>query len=136
MTTTYEMPTNYQKLVSIATEVREAILRIADSEKLTGYCGIASYALSKRLDELGFKNSIWEGDYKGWGHAWVVCDGYIVDITATQFDLPEIYVIKAYGKGCGYRPMHLMENYEDFECWDKGCRPNHKLQREINAIIR
>lgn len=132
------MMTEVQIIMSMAKKVREAVLKIAVTDDLKGYCAIASVALSKELDRLGYKNSIWEGEFRGDGHAWVICNGNIIDITASQFKgMPEIYIEQAYKKGCGYKPLYKITDIKnDFADWEPSCRPTEYNQGKINEIIR
>jgi hypothetical protein len=52
------------------------------SETLCGMCAIASADVFRRLKVAGFKPEIW---FKP-DHSFVHVKGYIVDVTATQFD--------------------------------------------------
>jgi len=54
---------------------------------LQGWCGVASYILTKTLKSCGFKPRMVYGLYEFLDeeHVWVEVDGYIVDITASQF---------------------------------------------------
>lgn len=48
---------------------------------LAGMCAICSVELADRLKKEGFSPSI----AKNGNHTFVICDGYLIDITATQF---------------------------------------------------
>jgi len=52
-----------------------------------GACGFMSYAMYLLLRRLGEKPklAVAGGIYVGCSHCWVEVDGYIVDLTATQF---------------------------------------------------
>ena len=51
---------------------------------LCGMCAIAAGELHKRLTHAGFDSKIALRN-KNFGHAFVICEGHIVDVTATQF---------------------------------------------------
>lgn len=50
---------------------------------LTGMCAVASYDLFIRLKSAGFKPEYILGDC----HAFIICNGYLIDTTATQFNI-------------------------------------------------
>lgn len=54
---------------------------------LQGWCGVASYILTKTLKSCGFDARMVYGLYENLGeeHVWVEVEGHIVDITASQF---------------------------------------------------
>ena len=52
---------------------------------LCGMCAIASAELHKRLTAAGFSAAIAFRNTADEGHAFVICDELIVDVTATQF---------------------------------------------------
>lgn len=84
-------------LAKIARQKTETLSRIERGvPNLTGYCGVAS----KYLETLANKNGIYPqfvaGIFQSYnriidryglvsGHSWLEHDGYIIDITATQF---------------------------------------------------
>lgn len=69
---------------------------------LGGSCGFSSVVLNRVLNLAGYNSHLVIGDYKLSGHAWVEinqlrgkrADPYIVDITASQFGLPDIVIDK------------------------------------------
>ena len=103
-----------QRLLTIATEVRAFLEphwadwhQHAGSPRLRtlsqGTCGRSSLVLRDVLRAKGFSamliaGSPSEGPQGFWfegawhGHAWVECDGWIVDVTADQFDAPPVIV--------------------------------------------
>lgn len=62
---------------------------------LMGLCAIASGELWKRLNAAGIDARIyqfkreWEG-----GHCWVEAEGYLIDVTGSQFQYPKIIIRK------------------------------------------
>lgn len=71
----------------VANQIREAFEKIATQEggssDLCGFCDRASVQLflaAKRHNIDGVKIVC------GWGHVYNIYDGYVVDVTATQFD--------------------------------------------------
>ena len=73
-----------------------------DPDSLTGCCAIASYLLHRTLTHLGIKSTLTMGRFfvngrPSWdddanehcNHCWVVVDGQIVDVTASQFGCPD-----------------------------------------------
>src|SRR3990167_11485989 len=76
---------------SVARRVRRYLDRVAIedgfSEDLNGLCGKAAAILYHALEHAGFNPKI----AHTLGHAFVLCEGYIVDVTATQFGQPDQY---------------------------------------------
>lgn len=60
---------------------------------LGGACAIASAFIFNALEQAGYEAAI----VSGRGHTFVVCEGWLVDITATQFGQPGI-VVRDYEK--------------------------------------
>lgn len=127
--------------------VRQAILYVIEEndflllpstkKNLRGWCGVASVILAKELKEVGINATVWEGEYSGMPHTWIIVNNYIVDITATQFGLEEVYITKAYNKGCKYWPIDKLEpTYEAFEGWFENERPSEVLCQRIRNAIR
>lgn len=60
----------------------------------SGCCGITSELLGDYLNSMGVGTFeyVW-GELEGASHAWLECDGVIVDITSDQFEgRPSIYI--------------------------------------------
>lgn len=55
-------------------------------------CLVCSWVLDRILKAFGIKSELCIGEFDGCGHAFVMVGNHIVDITATQFLLPEIYI--------------------------------------------
>lgn len=100
-----------------AYKVRAAVEQLATDEynehsegfncpsTLSGFCARASAMLSWELDRVGISNKIVYSS----GHLYIECEGYVVDVTATQFDSkfgrtlirPQFYMAK--WSGCWWR---------------------------------
>jgi hypothetical protein len=57
-------------------------------QHLAGYCGYGSVLVWKRLKEAGRKPQMVQGH----GHWFTICDGMLVDVTATQFGQSKVVV--------------------------------------------
>ncbi len=55
-------------------------------------CLVCSWVLEKVLKAHGFKAELCIGKYDNMHHAFVLVDGFVVDITATQFRNPEVVI--------------------------------------------
>jgi hypothetical protein len=77
------------QIKKIAIGVRQWALRhrnkIDADPDLCGMCAIAAGELHKRLSAAGLDSTIALRNSSDEGHAFVICEGYIVDVTATQF---------------------------------------------------
>lgn len=128
----------------IAKRVREAVEKIVpkliskyEQERsphygtnLTGLCGISSFILKKAFEKYGYKaNLVYGNFYQQGGHAWIECDGFIWDITATQFGEKEkVLITHLYDERYIYaEPM----NVTDFRYWSNCQKPTLSLVREI-----
>lgn len=86
----------FQKIMEVAYVIRRVFEEIEKEEykpyNLGGYCSRASEQLHAACERLGLKGvELW----CGYGHAYNVYDGKIIDITATQFNSkrPKVYCI-------------------------------------------
>jgi hypothetical protein len=92
-------PSSLNEITRLAGEVREAAKELAidiyqeehgaaDPFDLCGMCAIASYALEQVLFDHGYESEFILAildDPRPCSHCWVEIDGWIIDITATQF---------------------------------------------------
>ena len=94
-----------KRIVTFAKAVRKACENAGNKgiinvrKDLCGACAIASYALYFKLKKEGYKPQFILGLYDNilpiFGqHCWVKLSGNYIDVTATQFDLPKIYISK------------------------------------------
>lgn len=82
-----------QKIKKIALQVRQWCEKVNNDYNLfdddfAGMCGIASVYLYKQLKKHGMRPKIVENN----AHCFIVCEGYIVDVTATQFGYRRVFV--------------------------------------------
>jgi hypothetical protein len=84
---------------SLAAQVRERVAEWVErapsiEPDLGGACAIASYALWRVLRARGFPAVfVFQADSE-LAHCWVELNGYVVDITATQFGGPPIAIFR------------------------------------------
>ncbi len=95
------MPNSLPEFKSIAKTMRMAVDAWIAARKgwgnSVGLCIPAALALCEALGRLGYSSSVVRGHYQvgkvePLGHAWVECDGMIIDLTADQFNLPTVHV--------------------------------------------
>lgn len=81
---------NEHKLREIAARARKEFIKknTTYDRSLLGACGEASVFLAQMLKNEGFNPKIVLGN----GHFFVVCDGLLVDITASQFGEDDVVV--------------------------------------------
>lgn len=83
------------------------------SKDLCGFCARGSAILFNELKKRNYEPKIIEGD----GHFYIECNGYIIDITATQFgDFSKVVVRKklsTYMKNLGY--WNVLNKYNSIE---------------------
>jgi hypothetical protein len=94
------------KIREIGTRVRNLCLKKYEkrfSSSLAECCAIASGRLYKELVKEGFKPVIVETTYTDrneeddYGHCYILVDGYVLDVTATQFGQSEPVCLFKYG---------------------------------------
>ena len=77
------------QIKAIATDVRQWAESRAEGGygegDLCGWCAIASGELFRKLQKAGIESEIFLHESKSLGHAFVVTQDYVVDVTATQF---------------------------------------------------
>jgi len=132
-----------KNLVDIAQLTREMCLRFVESQDAANFdfycskdlscmCFAASQLLQAQLIQTGYDAHIFECNYYVWGHAWVQCDGKIIDITHSQFGTPDILIVDIgykESKECEYDRGVLLVNDE----WT----PRQKLSEEqIKKILQ
>lgn len=82
------------RLKKMAKEVREELIKLAPifygvpAKTLCGLCGFGSAMLFERFKKEGLDVQI----ANAVGHWFVVCEGFLVDVTATQFGQAKICV--------------------------------------------
>lgn len=77
-----------EKFFRIAKAERQKCRYMCTWPKLTARCAACSHKLFKRLKELGYKPQI----IVNYWHCFVLCQGYLLDITASQFDTYDVDV--------------------------------------------
>jgi len=86
---------DWQEIGSVAAAVREWAERMQAelghwADDLGGMCAVASYELFLALRRRGFDAAFAHNR----GHAFVIVDDHVIDITATQFDETEAVLIR------------------------------------------
>ncbi len=120
------------QLVKIATEVREWAedwnkLHDMFSYDLCGMCAIAAAELHRALVLNGYEPLIIVSEDNGACHCFVVCDGYLLDVTATQFGefYNEPVVVLPYNKSTKSQlyhygnPTYILENSHQLKVYQR-----------------
>ena len=92
------------EVIDLAHKVRIAVEELANNleptwmiykEDLAGMCAIASRALCTVLRSHGYRAKFVLAQYGLGSHCWVELDGWIIDITATQFEsnYPPVHIV-------------------------------------------
>ena len=126
-------PITRQRLRRIAFRLRLKLEKDKSLEKnMWGACGIASILLSKRLSRMDIPHQIaYSGD-----HAFVLThNGYIVDVTATQFDGPRTVVRKS-SLGRQWSVNETFDTWQEFEIENSTWTPNSQYQRYIENRLK
>jgi hypothetical protein len=112
-----------------------------DPDDLAGACAIASYTLWRVLRRRGHKADFiacYYTDYSA--HCWVELTGYIIDLTATQFDPdhPPVRIFPAHKKPKSEYSGTIVKNTkaikELFENWDS--QSPTKYLRKIETLVK
>ncbi len=77
-----------QQVKQIANQARRWAMLNSKSMYLNGMCAIASCHLFNELKKAGIDSRIAINDQ----HCFLIVDNYIVDVTASQFDLPCVFI--------------------------------------------
>jgi hypothetical protein len=86
-------------VIEVATKIRYKVAAWVRNDQnidpdMTGACAIASYTLWRTLRAKGRRAVlVMEGNGHE-AHCWVELSGYVIDITATQFDGPDVAIFK------------------------------------------
>ena len=139
---------NQHLTYEIALKVRKHCEAFANSDASKGHdfhkqknldcmCAVASYALCKALQKNGVSATMISGTCGGWRdeHCWVESDGYIIDITSTQFrdlkDKGKVFITPnnhpLYGK------KEVITSYKQMKDWGNQS-PKPELIKKIFAL--
>lgn len=134
-----------RQILKVANEVRnevESFVGIEDEamgiskltwsfpDDLAGLCIVASIILFQELKRLGRNPYI----VKGNGHYYINCDGFLVDVTASQFCMPRVVVKKlVFRKNLGFVPIDYDEKFQSF--WEPNFRARSLNKFEHFSII-
>ena len=102
----------------------------ANKSNLTCMCAVASHALTTALKKQNISCKMIHGKFGYASHCWVEVDGHMVDITATQFDLPPVIIARTYK---GYTPLDTIKSPKDLSNWGNQ-KPDPKLTEKILKI--
>lgn len=110
------------KIKRIARDVRVWAEKLQEEQQqwddnLGCMCVIASYELFKRLHKARLDPTICFADCDNYGHAFIRCRGYVVDVTATQFarKIDKVSIVPIKGI-----------DYKTFEFWKPGVKVKSK----------
>jgi hypothetical protein len=128
---------NWDKVYSIASNLREELECIANDKVLQGYCAIASGSLHKKLREAGIPSTIHVKSTEIGSHCFVVVDKRVVDVTATQFrEFAELPVLikslrsmrthKFYSRSLSFNDIESLYRYQVKQGW-----PDEQVTYEI-----
>lgn len=115
ITTLHRIATEVRARVSDAAMRRGGELWGYWDSSLGGLCGVASDLLVRELRVHGIDSTLVFGEFlfsdrcHGGAHCWVECDGYAIDITATQFgeQFPPVWITSVInGKGHRWRRIY------------------------------
>lgn len=92
------MKKDKETILSIATRVRAWAERYAErhgfNHNLRGVCAIASSKLHRELKEIGIDTTINLAQVNSNCHVFLTVDGFILDVTATQFSKETFYRVR------------------------------------------
>lgn len=110
-----------------------AVSRALFPLNLSGSCGIASFILFKKLEELKIKSKIAYGRYNGHSHCWIVKGKYNIDPTATQFGIKSKVLISCSKK---YDLLSFVNDFAFFNKWEYYQNPlNYEISWNENYPI-
>jgi hypothetical protein len=102
--------------------------------KLSGVCGIASYSLYRVYREHKYNAKLACGSFKDWPHAFLICDDFIIDITATQFGISdEVYITNS--NSTDYKVQYINDRaIESLKRWPNSKQPFQYI-KEIERLL-
>lgn len=93
---------------------------------LCGLCAVASKELARRLQKHGYKCQLACNDF----HCFVLYKGRVLDVTATQFRKPEIYISRYLGGD--WTPEAIFDSVEELTDYQYRVDwPEHQIFAEI-----
>lgn len=109
-------------LLACAKEARKIAENIAEKEgfprDLEGLCARASAVLFELLEEKGFEPEIGVSSTRP--HVFVMAEGYIIDVTATQYRRKKkIFVVKAEDAPCMYFPEMVFRSVDELRSYQE-----------------
>jgi hypothetical protein len=142
--------TRYQ-LHKLASFIRKEIVKIGafNSYDLACGCAVSAVTIHQTLKALGQRSYVveWTDETKSEGHCWCVSNGYVIDITAKQFNprLDAVIVIRYYDylelkdfididKGTTVKGLQALRSIFSDEWCDE--QNPHTYEKEINKIIK
>jgi hypothetical protein len=119
---------------------------------LRGLCGIASYALYQALIKEGFRPEFKMADLPTTigKHCWVELNGKVIDVTATQFGVPDrVFITRPTNRALtyfyesrspfSYRDMRVVENWKVnlllWEPWSPCSESGKPVYEKILAAV-
>lgn len=124
----------------VALAVHDEIVALAQQRQdssLCGYCALGAFRLWYELYQRGIQATFVRGSHLlGFAHCWVVYDGFIWDVTYTQFDVtaPPVYT-PLQSDGC-YQPEEFdLAALNGFEDWGWGT-PDNVYPDQANEMRR
>jgi len=96
-----------QQVKQIANQARRWAMLNSRSMYLNGMCAIASCHLFKQLQDAGIDSRIAINDQ----HCFLIVDHYIVDVTASQFGLPCVFIGSLENDECDHDFFMIEEEF-------------------------
>lgn len=136
--------TRQEHKFQIAAEIRKKAEMYASSLKysnnvnpntLGGLCAIASIALKKELKAAGYPAMVVRGLHKKGcgGHCWVECEGEILDVTATQYQIDAEPVLVTSSSDGNYVRVWHNPPAKEFLSWPKEQIPTYY---HVNRLLK
>lgn len=127
------------EIFRIASRVRDWAEEIAAQYELPaslcGLCAIAARKLFRELKKSGYSSELMIHHKDSLAHAFVVCQGFIIDVTATQFGKERIFITPAGAKNLAeyWKPTYVCRSEKSFIRKQRG--PVFWCEREITLKV-
>lgn len=105
---------------------------------LVGLCGIASARLYSELVKAGYKPQIAYCRYLQFGHVFVVCDGYVIDLTSSQFCNAPKFTFQAvdhFNQDKWWKTYSVMEGLDELEEEQLEWVEDHQFATYKNEVL-
>jgi len=133
--------------IDVATKIRRRLVNKTANEYLDCYCAIASFRIWRKLKQLGYTPIfvVYNGTEESIGslgefesHCFVICDGYLIDVTATQFRISEKVIVRPHKKELYWLVTHSAKTHKEIKellkTWPSDQKPSEFYKKVLTNL--